>query len=160
MAELEIIVPGRPVAKGSAKWVKSKSTGKSVPTKNEPLEAWNGRVSQFAQEQCDKDFAGRGQEYGGTPWTGPVNLEAEFRFIRPKHHYTGGNRERGILKHDAPAYPIGKPDRGKLLRCVEDALAGIVYVDDAQIVKGDVSKVYGTPGVTMWISRKATRAAT
>lgn len=156
MAELHIFIPGKPRAKGSAKWVKSKSTGKSVPIRNEPLEVWNARVSQFAQTECDKYFTGLGLEYGGTPWTAPIFLEAEFSFQRPKAHYTGGNRERGVLKEHAPAFPIGKPDRGKLLRCIEDALAGIVYVDDAQVVDGKVTKVYGQPGASLWISRLKT----
>jgi Holliday junction resolvase RusA-like endonuclease len=157
VAEITITVPGKPIAKGSAKWVKSKSTGKSVPTRNEPLAEWQARVSEFAQTQCQRCFD-RATSFGGTPWAAPIYLEAEFRFIRPKHHYKGGNRERGTLKHGAPAFPIGRPDRGKLLRCIEDALTGIVYVDDAQVVKGDVSKVYGTPGVTVWISRQKSLA--
>lgn len=152
MAELHIFIPGKPRAKGSAKWVTSKSTGKSVPVKNEPLEAWNGRVSQFALELCDEHF-GRDADHGDPPWTGPIYLEAEFAFQRPMSHYTGGNRERGVLKHDAPAFPTGRPDRGKLLRCIEDALAGIVYRDDAQVVDGKVAKVYGQPGASLWISR-------
>lgn len=152
MAELHIFIPGKPRAKGSAKWVTSKSTRRSVPVKNEPLEAWNGRVSQFAQEQCNRCFD-RATDFGGTPWAQPIYLEAEFAFQRPKSHYKGGNRDLGILKHNAPAFPIGRPDRGKLLRCIEDALAGIVYVDDAQVVDGKVSKVYGRPGASLWISR-------
>lgn len=147
MAELHIFIPGKPRAKGSAKWLTSKSTGKSVPVRNKPLEEWNARVSQFAYETFTRTFG------NANSWMGPVVLEAEFSFERPESHYTGGNRERGILKHDVPAFPIGKPDRGKLLRCIEDAVEGIVYQNDAQVVDGKISKVYGQPGASLWISR-------
>jgi len=42
-------------------------------------------------------------------------------------------------------YPKSKPDRGKYLRAIEDAMTKLVYVDDAQIVSGTVDKRYGAP---------------
>lgn len=75
---------------------------------------------------------------------GPLLLEVTFWMPRPKGHYgTGRNAER--LKDSAPRYPIVKPDTTKLLRALEDALTGIVWRDDAQIVTQIVQKSYGTP---------------
>lgn len=69
-------------------------------------------------------------------------LIAVFRFVipRPKSHYG----KRGLLP-SAPSYPTVKPDSLKLARAVEDALTGIVYRDDAQIVAHSIRRVYGEP---------------
>jgi crossover junction endodeoxyribonuclease RusA len=42
--------------------------------------------------------------------------------------------------------PIVRPDLDKLVRAVQDALTGLVYVDDSQIVDLVVAKRYGAPG--------------
>lgn len=42
-------------------------------------------------------------------------------------------------------YPAVKPDLSKLIRSTEDAMIGILYVDDAQIVEVKARKHYGTP---------------
>lgn len=59
---------------------------------------------------------------------------------RPKSHFG----KRG-LRPSAPAFPTVKPDVLKLARAIEDALTGIVWRDDAQIVKEVLSKEYGEP---------------
>jgi Holliday junction resolvase RusA-like endonuclease len=149
MAELVIFIAGKPIAKGSAKWIKSASTGKSVPAKNAPLEEWKARVSHEGRAAFVAAF---GEE--APLWNVALHLEADFVFERPKSHYKGGDRERGILKSNMPAYPTGRPDRGKLLRCVEDALQGIIYCDDALICGGPVNKRYGpVPGAQIWLYR-------
>lgn len=40
---------------------------------------------------------------------------------------------------------VVKPDLSKLVRAIEDALTGIIYTDDAQIVCIHASKHYGSP---------------
>lgn len=73
-------------------------------------------------------------------------LEVTFRFVvrRPQGHY-GSGRNAGQVRPSAPAHPAVKPDVLKLTRAVEDALSGIVYADDAQIVDERLTKVYGYP---------------
>ena len=72
-----------------------------------------------------------------------VALTASFRFYfpRPKSHYNS----KGELKPNAPAFITKKPDALKLARAVEDAMTGIVYRDDSQIVSENISKHYGEP---------------
>ena len=41
--------------------------------------------------------------------------------------------------------PTVKPDADKLLRSFLDALTGILYEDDAQVVKATLEKLYGSP---------------
>lgn len=64
--------------------------------------------------------------------TRPVALRIKFYFQRPKSHFgTGKNAES--LKGSAPVKHFQSPDLDKLVRCVGDALTGIVYRDDALI---------------------------
>lgn len=65
---------------------------------------------------------------------GPVILTARFYFIRPNSHY-GTGRNAGKLKDGSPRHYASMPDLSKLLRCIEDGMTGIVYVDDRQIVR-------------------------
>jgi crossover junction endodeoxyribonuclease RusA len=41
--------------------------------------------------------------------------------------------------------PVVKPDVSKLIRSTEDAMTGILYADDAQIVSETARKLYGIP---------------
>jgi Holliday junction resolvase RusA-like endonuclease len=83
--------------------------------------------------------------YGAPPLTGPLELTCSFTVVRPRGH--AGRRG---LRPSAPAYPSTRPDLTKLLRAVEDAATGLLWVDDAQIVSQTVTKRYGTrPGVTI-----------
>ena len=75
---------------------------------------------------------------------GPLALELVFYVPRPKGHY-GTGRNAGIVRASAPEFPAVKPDVLKLARAVEDALSGIVYRDDAQIVTEFLLKRYGEP---------------
>lgn len=78
------------------------------------------------------------------PLTGPVVARAVFVVARPKSHLNS----KGQVKPSAPPFPTTKPDATKLWRAVEDAMTGIVWIDDAQVIHQSVSKVYGdTPGV-------------
>jgi Holliday junction resolvase RusA-like endonuclease len=42
-------------------------------------------------------------------------------------------------------HPVTRPDAGKLARAIEDALTGVVYRDDGQIVLRTVEKDFGAP---------------
>lgn len=75
---------------------------------------------------------------------GPLALDAVFFRPRPASHY-GTGRNAGVLKASAPPYPATRPDTTKLLRGVEDALTGVLYRDDAQIVRQVVAKDWGEP---------------
>jgi Holliday junction resolvase RusA-like endonuclease len=63
----------------------------------------------------------------------PVRVAITFVFERPK--YAPKSRMR----------PVVKPDIDKLTRACMDALTGILYHDDAQVVDDEHHKIYGTP---------------
>lgn len=75
---------------------------------------------------------------------GPLMLDVVFYFARPRGHYgTGANADR--VRLGAPRYPSVKPDCTKLIRAVEDALTGVCWRDDAQVVQQVAGKFYGEP---------------
>lgn len=75
---------------------------------------------------------------------GPLGLAVIFTIRRPAGHY-GTGRNTAKLKPSAPEHPTVRPDCTKLLRAVEDAMSGVVWRDDAQVVEQAVSKRYGEP---------------
>jgi Holliday junction resolvase RusA-like endonuclease len=72
---------------------------------------------------------------------GPLSVNVTFYLRRPDGHY-GTGRNAGQLKTSAPAYPTSKPDATKLWRSTEDAMTGVVFRDDSQIVQQSVGKRY------------------
>lgn len=85
--------------------------------------------------------------YGQDPVSGPVVASAWFWFSRPKKHW-GTGRNETVLKSTAPAFMTRTPDISKLIRAVEDALTGIIWEDDAQIVG------YNSGPFKMWCDRR------
>jgi Holliday junction resolvase RusA-like endonuclease len=76
-----------------------------------------------------------------------LRLEVIFVMPRPKNHYG----RRG-LKPKAPFWHNCRPDCGKLVRALEDALTGTIWKDDAQVVQVIASKIYGEIcGAHIWI---------
>lgn len=90
-------------------------------------------------------IVGRQAMAGRLLFAEPLRVSMHFRIARPKSHYrTGANAH--LLRSDAPSLPTVKPDLTKLLRSTEDALTGIVWVDDVQIVGSYQSKRYCCDG--------------
>lgn len=79
----------------------------------------------------------------GAPTGQPVEITIAFAFVRPKSHYTS----KGAIRTGAPSHP-GKPDIDKLCRAVLDALTGILYHDDAQVIRLSATKGYGVAAQT------------
>lgn len=78
------------------------------------------------------------------PIDGPIYLVQVFALPRPKSHY-GTGRNSGRIKRGAPSRPPVRPDLDKLARAVGDALTGVCYHDDAQVVNLCAAKYYVAP---------------
>lgn len=91
-----------------------------------------------------QDAALRAMPPGAQPLQGPVRVTLIYLLPRPKGHYlpVSTRRAKEALRLNAPRYPSSKPDLDKLARCALDALSGIVFADDAQIVELFVRKAY------------------
>jgi Holliday junction resolvase RusA-like endonuclease len=132
---IEFFVPGKPEPAGSKKAFLPKGGSRPVVVddnaKSKPWKvacAWAGQAAMT-----------------GPLLAGPVRLELDFVRARPKAHTKpdGTVRDRYVA-----AWPTTKPDVLKLARAVEDALSGVVWQDDAQIVVELLVKRYGQqPGV-------------
>jgi Holliday junction resolvase RusA-like endonuclease len=138
---ITIYVPGKPQPGGSKRGFLNRKSGKVIVTDANPkAKPWQAVVALAASEVVTEvlDI--------------PLRVRFDFVFTRPKGHYRTG-KNAGILKPDAPPYPTGRPDAGKLARSAEDALTGIVWRDDAQIVTEGLTKRYGDQaGVTIRIA--------
>ena len=79
------------------------------------------------------------QAMGDQPMSvGPILLRLTFSLPRPKSHLCNA----WDVRSNAPHYHVSKPDLSKLVRAVEDALTGICWRDDSQIVRHETSKFY------------------
>lgn len=76
------------------------------------------------------------------PLAGPVRVSLVFTMPRPKSHYRTG-RYSDELRVDAPTHHSHRPDVDKLARAVLDALTPVAYLDDGQVARLLVEKVYG-----------------
>lgn len=131
---LHVVVHGTPEPAGSKRsFVPKGWTRPVVVDANPKAKGWKGLVAQHAGEAME----------GRALLRGPLHLTLQFTVRRPKGHYGA----RG-LKPGAPAHPTTRPDVLKLARGVEDALSGVVYADDSQVVDERLRKVFGeTEGV-------------
>ena len=84
-------------------------------------------------------------EQGRDMIEGAIEFSMTFFLKRPKSHYRSGKFSH-LLKPTAPGRPIAKPDTTKLVRAVEDALTGIVWKDDSQVVEQINGKWYAQQG--------------
>src|SRR5262245_27972633 len=126
---VEFTVLGEPVPQGS---MRSLGAGRpTVHANRRELEPWRQAVAAAALEAI------RGRPI----LVGPLELRATFVCARPKSHYRTG-RHAGELKPSAPAYSATRPDLDKLLRSIGDALTGIAFRDDAQLVVVHAEKHY------------------
>jgi Holliday junction resolvase RusA-like endonuclease len=131
--------PGREVIGSALAYGSSKESEKRI-------KSWMNTVRNAAQ-----------LAYGAQmPIAGPVAVEMTFFRKRPDNQ-VGTGRNAGVVKEWAPRYPIVYPDVLKLARGIEDAMTGVVYLDDAQIVEERTLKLFTSPGteprveVTVWV---------
>lgn len=140
---LHFIVYGRPQPAGSKRAFPvrraSGALGVSVTDDNPQSRDWKNAVASAAVDARPRFF---GPDDGGDLLDGPLVLQIRFTFARPKSHF-GTGRNAGVVKPGAPEAHTVRPDCTKLLRAVEDALTGVLWRDDAQVVAQDVRKRYG-----------------
>lgn len=140
MNELTFFVPGIPAPGGSKRAFGIKKggvyTGRFVVTEagGDKTKHWRASVGQAAAGAVLME-----PKFESFPLTGAIELLLLFRLVRPKSHFKTGHP---FLKLGSPARHIIRPDVGKLARATQDAMKGIIYRDDSQIVKETHSKIY------------------
>lgn len=117
------VVPGEPVP-----WARARTNGKRHYT--DPKVATYKRTVAAVAQAC---------MHPRKPHSGPVVLE--MRAVLPIPASWSAKRRAAAL--EGLEAPGKKPDWDNLGKAVSDALNGVVYVDDAQVVRASVEKVYG-----------------
>jgi Holliday junction resolvase RusA-like endonuclease len=134
-------VRGKPQPAGSKRAFpirrKGGGVGVAVTDDNPRTKGWQGEVG-YAGALAMEAIA------MAVPWDGPLGLAVRFTLRRPKGHFGTGRNAR-MLKPSAAPWPTTKPDASKLVRAIEDALTGVVWTDDAQVVEQLATKRYGEP---------------
>lgn len=125
------VVFGAPATKGSTVSFMSR---RGVITKADckGLGAWTQAVG----------WAARAARVSLAPKGAPVKINAVFQFVRP-------------ARAQGRAAPTVKPDLDKLARALLDALTGVAYVDDSQVVQLQLWKLYGAEARTTVIVKSA-----
>lgn len=127
-----VFVEGKPATAGSKKAFpfrrKNGKLGVSVVHDNPAAKGWMEWV-RFCVSQY----------WIGPPTKEAIRLYLTFVATRPASHYT----KNGTLKSSSPENPVYKPDLTKMTRAVEDALTGLVWVDDSQVCWQVIQKEYG-----------------
>ena len=141
----EVTVPGIPQPRGSKKaFVRQGKNGKprvNMVDDNVKSGDWMDIVRFQVSQELPKDWRVMTQQ---------VFLRTMFIFPRPKGHF-GKGKNANSVKRSAPIHHVQKPDLDKLDRAIGDALTGVVYRDDSQIVQRWSAKCwadeYLRPGV-------------
>lgn len=127
---LNFVVAGEAIPQGSMRGFVNKNTGQAIVTSaNKRTRAWRDRVADEAREHLEG--------FGHGMLTGAVGIRVVFTMVRPAGHFG----KRGLLP-SARRRPTVKPDIDKLLRAILDALTGVAYRDDAQVVRVDALQFY------------------
>ena len=121
-------VKGEPQPKGSARaFVRN---GRAIVTSDNPgVRRWEETI-RFVLQDWPHGIL-----------TGPVSLVMVFTLVRP-----------ASVSPKRRPFPTVRPDVDKLARAGLDAMSGVVFSDDAQVIEALVGKVYGdAPGLTCQI---------
>jgi crossover junction endodeoxyribonuclease RusA len=131
---LNFTVYGLPQPQGSMRAFTPKGWKRPVLTSdNAKVKPWRQEIAGTARAIMARDRIEvfRREE--------PVYVHAIFYFPRPK------SAKKSVV------HKTTKPDIDKLTRALHDALTGIVFEDDSQIVESKAAKYFGDPHVTVFV---------
>lgn len=127
MTTLRFELPGHPQGKGRARAYRQGNFIKHYTP--EQTRSYEGMVRLAAAEA----MAGR------SPYEGPVELDVLAVFAVPQSF---SKRKRAAALGNN-LRPTKKPDMDNIIKAISDAMNGVVFKDDCQIVTGFYAKVYG-----------------
>ena len=131
MMQIGVEVFGLPQPQGSVRAFLPKGGNRPVLTcDNAKVKPWRQDVAALAAVAMHE----KGQKILSRPRA--VQVKVTFYFQKPKS--SGKNIQ----------FKTTKPDLDKLLRALLDALTGIAFEDDAQVVACHVYKAFGVPART------------
>jgi Holliday junction resolvase RusA-like endonuclease len=129
---ISITIPGLPIAQPRPQISTRGGFARAFVKADHPIHAYRSAIKLTASQ------AMQGQQ----PFEGPVRLAITLLFPRPKSHT---KKERSRLAHTQ------RPDLTNIAKGIEDALNGVIWLDDSQIVVLVMQKSWepcGGPGST------------
>lgn len=127
MTAFSINIPMTPVPKGRPRSTRTGHTYTPEPTR---------KAEAIIKEACRS-------AWHLPPLGGPLEVEAEFYFAKCKTNKT--------------THHVQRPDADNCLKLATDAMNGVIFSDDSQIVRAVASKFWsedGTPMVSIRVSTK------
>jgi Holliday junction resolvase RusA-like endonuclease len=143
MASVSFFAVGLPSPAGSKNAVpiyKGKGSERHFTGRVAVFDAGGQRSKDFRQSVVQAAFTAM-QKAGLKPFTAPLRTSFLFWMPRPANHHRA-NKRQNELRPDAPHWHTNTPDVLKMSRLVEDAMSGIVYVDDKLIAESRLQKIY------------------
>lgn len=129
MKRVYFTVPGKPQGKARARTFYNAAVGKHVSTTPDNTVLYENLIKDRYLQQAGGIYLERGI---------PVSIRIVVKFLPPKSTSKIKHAEMlsGALK------PLKKPDVDNIVKVVSDALNGVAYHDDTQIVSVSAKKVY------------------
>jgi len=128
--ELVFYIEGVPIAKGRPKFARR---GKFVTTYTpKKTKAYEEDVKTAALEYLERNF-----KIFNILRT-PISVTIDIALGVPKS-YSKKRREACLSGEERP---LKKPDIDNVAKCITDALNGVLYIDDCQIVRLSITKRY------------------
>ena len=128
MSEILITIPGEPCAQGRPRI----STAGGFPRAYDPAKSRNYKA--FVKLIAQEEIPVQGWRYTELPLA--VTITAYMSIPSSKSKKFKQAAALGVER------PTKKPDIDNIFKCVTDALSGIAYKDDKQIVAATVNKWY------------------
>jgi len=122
-------VPGNPVPQPRPRFSSRGGFARAYTPAKHPVNAYRQAVELMARSALST--------FGLAPWAGDVAIQIDAVFGRPPSHKRLGDK--------APRRPV-KSDWDNVAKAVCDALNGIAYVDDDQIIDAHVTRRYARDG--------------
>lgn len=129
MQSVTFHVPGKPQGKARARTFYNPAAGKHVSHTPDNTVLYENLIKGQFLSQSDGFYLERGM---------PAALRIVARFLPPKS--TAKKKQRQMLEGEI--LPLKKPDMDNIVKVVADALNGVAYHDDTQIVLVSAKKAY------------------
>jgi len=125
--KVDFFIPGKPESRSAGKITVVGGKPRTYHKKNSPEQKWFEQCQRIAKEHAPKRLL-----------DGPLRATYAFYLERPK----SAKKRR---------YPHAKPDLDNLEKLLNDALEGIVFVNDSRIVKKESNKYYPLPDQSLGV---------
>lgn len=101
-----------------------------------------GMYDPVPNREAKERIAWTAKVEGVRPVLGPVEIWINFVYARPTSHL----RADGSVKGSAPVHHVQVPDVDNLVKTVKDALTGVAWKDDCQVVAVHAEKRWAEGG--------------